>query len=118
MAPSHDWHVLPSSPSATSVDSGSNFWSNMTFDELQLPSPASSYEQSFTSAEYCDPEYFSAPMTSAMTSAGSYVPRMPTMPMPSSLGAQQCGPTVGFGGFGGFDWDRCHDFSMQYATTI
>jgi len=91
-----------------------------------LPSPASSYEpssyepsyeQSYTSAEYCPPQYYSEPMSTSMTTAMCYAPMMPTMAMPSSLIAQ-CGPSLGYGGFGGFDWDRCNDFSIQYATTM
>ncbi|MCJ1448939.1 MAG: hypothetical protein MMC23_009458 [Stictis urceolatum] len=112
--------VLPSSPSTTSsVDSNPNMWTNMSLGEFQLPSPAPSYSQPYTTASYCEPDYYSAAMTSAMTCA----PLMSSLPLPSSMIAQQCSTSAGYGGmagnFGGFAaWDRFDTFQMPYGTTI
>ena len=114
------WKVVPSSPSTTSsVDSNPNMWTNLSMGELQLPSPAPSYSQPYTTACYSSPDYYSSPMTCApMTCASSYMPIMSQLPLPSLL-AQQCSTSAGFGGFGGgFAWDRYNEYAMPYATTM
>lgn len=104
--PADSWKMVPSSPSTTSsVDSSSGMWANMSLGELQLPSPAPSYSQSYTTAGYSAPQYYSASMVCAP---------IPQLPLPSML-AQQCSTSVGFGGFG---WDRYQDYTNQYATTM
>ena len=104
--PTDSWKMVPSSPSTTSsVDSSSGMWANMSLGELQLPSPAPSYSQPYTTAGYSAPQYYSASMTCAP---------IPQLPLPSML-AQQCSTSVGFGGFG---WDRYQDYTTQYATTM
>lgn len=104
--PADPWKMGPSSPSTTSsMDSSSGMWATMSLGELQLPSPAPSYSQPYTTAGYSAPQYYSASMTCAP---------IPQLPLPSML-AQQCSTSVGFGGFG---WDRYQDYSTQYATTM
>jgi hypothetical protein len=109
------WKPVPSSPSNTSsMDSGSNVWASMSLGELQLPSPAPSYSHPFSSAPYSAPEYYSAPMTCASITC---TPAISSLQLPSMI-AQQCGPSVGFGGFGGFGWERYQDYALPYATTM
>ena len=107
--------VVPSSPSTTSsVDSNTNMWTNLSMGELQLPSPAPSYSQPYTTACYSTPDYYSAPMTCA----SNYMPIISQLPLPSML-AQQCSTSAGLSGFGGgFAWDRYNEYTMPYATTI
>ena len=111
------WKIVPSSPSTTSsVDSNLNVWANLSLGELQMPSPAPSYNQPCSTSCYSSPEYYSAPMTCApMTCA----PLIPQLPLPSML-AQQCSTSAGFGGFGGvgggFAWDRYNEYTMPYAA--
>ncbi|KAK7751500.1 hypothetical protein SLS62_006585 [Diatrype stigma] len=97
-APVDAWRVLPSSPSVTSsADSNTPIWANMGLQDVQLPSPTPSYSQPFSSAGF----FYSSPMVSAP---------IPALPLPSML-APQCGVSVGYGGFG---WDRYH----EYTTTM
>lgn len=100
-APVESWRVLPSSPSPTASSTDSNsFWVNMGLNEIQLPSPAPSFSQPYTSAGM----YFSSPGVSAS---------IPALPLPSMLAVQQCGMGAGYGGFGGgFGWERYQDFAM------
>ena len=114
-APADSWKMVPSSPSTTSsVDSNSGMWANMSLAELQLPSPAPSYSQPYTTASYTAPQYYSSPMTCAATYAPMYTPIIPPLPLPSML-AQQCSTSAGFGGFG---WDRYQEYTTQFATTM
>lgn len=96
-APVDSWRVLPSSPSVTSssADSGNTpIWANMGLQDVQLPSPTSSYSQPFSTAGL----YYSSPMVSAP---------IPALPLPSML-APQCGVGAGYGGFG---WDRYQEYT-------
>ena len=114
------WKIVPSSPSTTSsIDSNPNMWTNLSMSELQLPSPAPSYSQPYTTTCYSTPDYYSSPMTCApMTGASTYMPIISQLPLPSML-AQQCSTSAGFGGFGGgFAWDRYNEYAMPYATTM
>ncbi|TVY42638.1 hypothetical protein LOCC1_G007603 [Lachnellula occidentalis] len=99
-APVDSWRVLPSSPSTTnsSVDNNT-FWANMGLNEIQLPSPTPSFSQPYSTAGL----YFSSPQVSAP---------IPALPLPSMLAQQQCGVSVGYGGFG---WDSRY---QEYATTM
>lgn len=95
-APVESWRVLPSSPNTTSSTESSSLWA--TLNELQLPSPAPSFSQPYTTSGM----FFSSPQVTA--------PITP-LPLPSMLATQQCGVSVGYGGFG---WDRY----QEYATTM
>jgi hypothetical protein len=97
-APVDAWRVLPSSPSVTSSSADSTpIWANMALSEVQLPSPTPSFSQPFSSAGF----FYSSPMVTAP---------IPSLPLPSML-ANQCGVSVGYGGFG---WDRY----QEYTTTM
>ncbi|KAI9740696.1 MAG: hypothetical protein M1818_004660 [Claussenomyces sp. TS43310] len=101
-APVESWRVVPSSPSpSSSADSSASLWANMGLNDLQLPSPTASYSQPYSTSGL----YFSSPITSAS---------IPPLPLPSMLAQQPCGISVGYGGFGGFGWDKYQDF----ATTM
>ncbi|KAI0526512.1 hypothetical protein F5B22DRAFT_163134 [Xylaria bambusicola] len=93
-APVDSWRVLPSSPAvtSTSVDSTS-IWSSMGLHEMDLPSPAPSFSQPFSSAGL----FYSSPMVTSP---------IPALPLPSML-ASHCGVTTGYGSFG---WDRFQDY--------
>ncbi|RDW83244.1 hypothetical protein BP5796_04735 [Coleophoma crateriformis] len=98
-APVESWRVIPSSPSSTSSSSDSqSLWASMGLNEIQLPSPAPSYSQPYSSAGY----FYSSPQVSAP---------IPSLPLPSMLAQQPCGVGIGYGGFG---WDRY----QEYATTM
>lgn len=114
--PQESWKPLPSSPSTTSsIDSNPHIWANMSMGDLQLPSPAPSFSQPYTTDCYSAPEYYSAPMTCAPMITAAMIP---SLPLPSML-AQQCSTTAGFGGFGGgFAWDRYNEYTLPYATTM
>lgn len=104
-APVDSWRVVGSSPSpASSADSSASLWASIGIsnDSFQLPSPAPSYSQPYTSA----PLYYSSPIT---TSAP-----LINLPLPSTFAQQPCGISVGsgYGGFGGFGWDKFQDYAM------
>ena len=101
-APMDSWRVLPSSPSTTGSPDTQPMWTNMNMNmnEFQLPSPAPSFSQPWTSAGM----YYSSPPVSSP---------IPVLPLPSML--QPCGINPGYGGFGGFNnfgWDNSF---QQYA---
>lgn len=100
-APVDAWRILPSSPSisSTSVDS-MPLWANMGMSEAQVSPPTPTYSQPFSSAGF----FYSSPVVTAP------IPAIPQLPLPSML-AQQCGVSVGYGGFG---WDRY----QEYTTTM
>ncbi|KAL2014701.1 hypothetical protein VTN00DRAFT_2226 [Thermoascus crustaceus] len=106
-APVESWKVLPSSPSpAPAGDSHQNMWASLALNEFQLPSPAPSYSQPYTTPPYSTPEYYSAPATSAAISA---------LPLPTML-VQPCSTAASMAGFG---WgDRYQDFAPQYGTIM
>jgi hypothetical protein len=96
-APVDSWRVLPSSPSNTTSSTDSNsLWVSMGLNEIQLPSPAPSFSQPYSTAGM----YFSSPQVTAS---------IPALPLPSMLAQQQCGVSVGYGGFG---WERYQDYAM------
>lgn len=100
-APVEAWRVLPSSPNVASTGSEHMpIWANMGLSEAQMSPPTPTYSQPFSSAGF----YYSSPMVTAP------IPSIPQLPLPSML-AQQCGVSVGYGGFG---WDRYH----EYQTTM
>ncbi len=100
-APVESWKILPSSPgivAATSADTAASIWATIGMGEVHLPSPPPAYSQPYSTAGL----YYSAPLVTAP---------MPALPLPSML-APQCGITVGYNSFGG--WDRY----QEYATTM
>ncbi|KAJ4391465.1 hypothetical protein N0V93_005082 [Gnomoniopsis smithogilvyi] len=100
-APVEAWRVLPSSPNVASTGSEHMpIWANMGLSEAQMSPPTPTYSQPFSSTGF----YYSSPMVTAP------IPSIPQLPLPSML-AQQCGVSVGYGGFG---WDRYH----EYQTTM
>ncbi|KAI0911530.1 hypothetical protein F4823DRAFT_293862 [Ustulina deusta] len=101
-APVDSWRVLPSSPAVTSTSADSNtpIWSSMALHEMDLPSPATSFSQPFSSAGL----YYSSPMVTSP---------IPALPLPSMLAAH-CGVNTGYGGCSGFGWDRY----QEYATIM
>lgn len=105
--PVDSWRIVPSSPSpVSSGDSHPNIWASLS--EIQLPSPAPSYSQPYTTS-YNTPSYYSAPTTSApMVSYSS-------LPLPSMLASQQCS-TAALSTFG---WDRYQEMAtMHYGTAM
>ncbi|ERS99078.1 uncharacterized protein SPSK_04377 [Sporothrix schenckii 1099-18] len=115
-APVEAWRVLPSSPniSATSVESTNTIWANMSMQEMQhdmphdmqqqhqhqhqqhmSPSPPLHYSQAYSTA----PLYYASPLVTEP---------MPQLTLPSMLTPQQCGVSVGYGGFG---WDRYQEYT-------
>ncbi|PMD66397.1 uncharacterized protein K444DRAFT_115369 [Hyaloscypha bicolor E] len=99
-APVDSWRVIPSSPSTTSSADSNSLWASMGLNEIQLPSPTPSYSQPYSTSGL----FYSSPQVSAP---------IPSLPLPSMLAAQQCGVSVGYGGFGQ-NWDRY----QEYATTM
>jgi hypothetical protein len=97
-APVESWRVIPSSPSTTSSADSNSLWASMGLSDIQLPSPTRSFSQPYTTAGL----FYSSPQVSAP---------IPSLPLPSMLAQQQCGVSVGYGGFG---WDRY----QEYATTM
>jgi hypothetical protein len=98
--PVDSWRVLPSSPAivSTTVESGSPIWAtNLGLHEMDMSCSPPPFSQPYSSAGFL----YSSPMVSSP---------LPTLPLPSMLAAH-CGVNMGYGGFG---WDRCHEF----ATTM
>jgi hypothetical protein len=108
--PIESWKVLPSSPTTASTgDSNPNLWASIAFTEAQLPSPALSYSQPYTTSPYSSVHYYSAAATSAALAA---------LPLPSMLiqPIQPCSTAANMAGFG---WgDRYQDFALPYGTTM
>jgi hypothetical protein len=103
--PVEAWNVVPSSPSpASSVDTHHTVWGSF---EAQLPSPAPSFSQPYTTSPYNAPQYYSAPTTLATLAA---------IPLPSML-VQPCSTVANMTGLG---WgDRYQDFpTLSYGTTM
>lgn len=104
-APVDAWRILPSSPSVvtTSAESGMpTIWANMGMSEASLSPQTPSYSQPYSSAGF----FYSSPVATAP------IPSIPQLPLPSML-TQQCGVSVGYGGFG---WD--HNRYQEYTTTM
>ncbi|AEO57767.1 hypothetical protein MYCTH_2304338 [Thermothelomyces thermophilus ATCC 42464] len=104
-APVESWKILPSSPSvpSTSADSGASIWPTMGVSEVQLPSPPPAFSQPYSQPYSTAGLYYSSPVVSAP---------VPQLPLPSML-APQCGISMGYNSFGG--WDTRY---QEYATTM
>ncbi|EDN02344.1 conserved hypothetical protein [Histoplasma mississippiense (nom. inval.)] len=103
------WKVVPSSPSTTSSsDSHQSLWAaSLALNEIQVLSPAPSHSQPYSTAAYSEPQYFSAPVTTA--SIQQFL-------LPSMLAQQQCSTAASISGFG---WgERYQDFALPYGTTM
>ena len=99
-APSDVWRMLPSSPSTTSSVDSNTLWASMSMgDNFQLPSPAPSFSQPYTTSGM----YFPQPPVSSP---------IPHLPLPSMLAPQPCGVSVGFNSFGN-GWDRYQEYAMS-----
>ena len=96
--PMEPWRVLGSTPSPTMTTGAeaTSPWSSAGLQETHIPSPATTYSQPFTEA------YSTA--AQAHTTAQAMAP-IPSLPLPSTLISQQCGPSAssfGFDGMGAF----------------
>jgi hypothetical protein len=107
VVPVDAWKVVPSSPSPGSTgEAHPNMWATLAVHEIQLPSPAPSFSQPYTTSPYTTAQYYSAPTTMAALAA---------LPLPSML-VQPCSTAAGMAGFG---WgDRYQDFALPYGTTM
>ncbi|OKL60362.1 hypothetical protein UA08_04176 [Talaromyces atroroseus] len=104
------WKVIPSSPSPVSnCDTTPNMWTVMPMQEThQLPSPAPSFSQPYTTAPYDAPQYYDAPVPVNMAALSS-------LSLPSML-MQQCGTAASMGF--GYN-DRYQGFpALSYGTTM
>ncbi|KAL8803544.1 MAG: hypothetical protein Q9182_003145 [Xanthomendoza sp. 2 TL-2023] len=107
------WRILPSSPNTTSsADSASSMWASMSMNEIQLPSPSSSFSEPYSNECDSPPQFSSAPLTTAAYTASMSMAPIPQLPLPSTILQQQCSASMGFGGF---DWGRYQDLSMSFA---
>ncbi|KAI4184068.1 MAG: hypothetical protein L6R41_004995 [Letrouitia leprolyta] len=106
------WRVVSSNSNATSGDSTSSMWASLSMDEMQLPSPSSSFSETYTTECDSPPPYYSAPMTTAPYTASMTCAPIPQLPLPSTLLQQQCSTSMGYGGF---DWGRYQDFTLPFA---
>ena len=106
------WRIVPSSPNTTSGDSTSSMWASVGMNEMQIPSPSSSFSETYTTECDSPPQYYSAPMTTASYTAAMTSASIPQLPLPSTLLQQQCSTSMGYGGF---DWGRYQDFALPYA---
>lgn len=105
--PVEAWKVIPSSPSPVSTcETTPNMWTVMPMQETQLPSPAPSFSQPYTTtAPYETPQYYSAPVSMA-----TFAP----LPLPSTL-IQPCSSVASMG----YGYDRYPDFhTLPYGTTM
>ena len=108
------WKYAPADTVYTSADSGAGMWSSMDMSDFQIPpemvsemSPTSTFSDPFSAESPSPTQFYSLPATTAPSAS---------MPMPSTLMQQTCGPTDSFEGFGGFDWNNYSNFApMQYA---
>lgn len=97
-APVEAWRILPSSPGmVTTAADSMPIWANMGMSEAQVSPPTPTYSQPFSSVGF----FYSSPVVTAP------IPAIPHLPLPSML-AQQCGVSVGYGGFG---WDRYQEYT-------
>ncbi|CAK7204371.1 hypothetical protein SEUCBS139899_007127 [Sporothrix eucalyptigena] len=115
-APVESWRVLPSSPnvSATSVESTNTIWANMGMHEMQHDMQTDIQQQQMHHVTPSPPMQYSQPYSTAPLYYGStpvVTAPMQQFSLPSMLTPQQCGVSVGYGGFG---WDRY----QEYTTTM
>ena len=107
------WRVVPSSPNTTSsADSAPSMWASMGVNDMQLPSPSSSFSDTYTTDCGSPPEYYSAPMSTAAFTTSMTSTSIPALPLPSTLLQQQCSMSMGYGGF---DWGRYQNFALPFA---
>ncbi|KAI4289396.1 MAG: hypothetical protein L6R35_001332 [Caloplaca aegaea] len=106
------WRMVPSSPNTASSDANSSMWASMGMNEMQLPSPSSSFSETYSTECDSPPQFYSAPMTTAPYTAAMTTAPIPQLPLPSTLLQQQCSTSMGFGGF---DWGRYQDFALPFA---
>ncbi|KAL8667234.1 MAG: hypothetical protein Q9202_000807 [Teloschistes flavicans] len=106
------WRVIPSSPQTTSAGDSSSMWTSMGVTDMQLPSPSSSFSETYTTDCGSPPEYYSAPITTAPYDSSTTAASFPQLPLPSTLLQQQCSTSMGYGGF---DWGRYQDFALPFA---
>ncbi|KAL9027954.1 MAG: hypothetical protein Q9196_003605 [Gyalolechia fulgens] len=106
------WRVVSSSPNATSGDSASSMWASMSMEEMQIPSPSSSFSETYTTECDSPPQYYKTPMTTAPYATTMTCAPIPQLPLPSTLLQQQCSTSMGYGGF---DWGRYQDFTLPFA---
>jgi hypothetical protein len=101
-APVEAWKVIPSSPSPSNSADSSNLslWASMGMNEVQLPSPAPSFSQPYSTTIYYSP--VSAPV--------QQLP-LPSMLSPLTPQPLPCGIAMGYNNFG---WDRY----QEYAATM
>jgi hypothetical protein len=113
-APVDSWRVIPSSPSTTSSTDSNSLWASIGLTEVQLPSPTQSYSQPYSQPFCTSAQVYSQPYSTAglFFSSSQVSAPIPSLPLPSMLANQQCGVSVGYGGFG---WERGY---QDYATTI
>ena len=112
--PQDSWKYTTADAVYTSADSGAGMWASMDIGDFSIPpdmvaemSPTSTFSDPFSSDTPSPPQFYSLPVTATATSS---------MPMPSTLMQQTCGPDHGFDGFGGFDWESYTNFApLQYA---
>lgn len=55
------WRIVPSSPNTTSGDSASSMWASMGLNEMQLPSPTSSFSETYTTESDSPPPILQRP---------------------------------------------------------
>lgn len=110
--PMESWKMLPSTPTtiASTGDSHPNLWASLAFTEAQLPSPALSYAQPYTTSPYTTAMHDSAVATSIALAA------LP-LPLPSMLIQQPCSSAASFTGLG---WGeaRYQDCALPYGTIV
>ncbi|KAL8948773.1 MAG: hypothetical protein Q9222_005070 [Ikaeria aurantiellina] len=107
------WRVVPSSPhTTTGGDSASSMWTSMNLNDMQLPSPSSSFSEPYSNECDSPPQFYSAPMTTAAYNSIMTSAPIPQLPLPSTLLQQQCSASMGYGGF---DWGRYQDLALPFA---
>jgi hypothetical protein len=98
-------------PTTTAAATSNDSYCAAMSESFYVPTTADSYVPATES--FCSPEYYNA-----LTTAMSYAPIIPQLPLPSMI-AQQCSTSAaGFGGFGPFGWDRYNEYTLPYATTM
>lgn len=99
-APTDAWRMLPSSPSTTSSIDSNALWATMSLAEnFQLPSPAPSFSQPYSTSGM----YFPQPPVSSP---------IPNLPLPSTLAQQLCGVSAGRNSFGN-GWDSYQEYAIS-----
>lgn len=111
-APVEAWKVVPSSPSSvSSCGSHHNMWPVVGVQDIQLPSPAPSFSQPYSTASYSTSNYYTVPAFSMPVTTASFG----ALPLPSTLTQQPCSTSAAISNFG---WDRYNEYTMPYATAM